>query len=104
MPELVLVFAALLSSAGPQSIRVGLDQVPPGSKCVQSAVLASFAGQPASAELGAEMMAAARSPKLKWISAAATDIPKHDSKLLIVRLDAQNRVVSANCASGGGQG
>lgn len=99
MPELVLVLAALISSAAPGSIRVGLDQVPPGSKCVQSDVLASFAGQPASAQLGAQLMAASGAPKLKWISASATDMPKRDSKLLVVRLDSQNRVVSANCAS-----
>ena len=100
MPELALVLAALISSA-PQSVRVGLDQVPPGSKCIQSAVLASFAGQPASAQLGAQLMAASQAPKLRWVSARATDVPKRDSKLLVVRLDAQNRVVSARCASAG---
>jgi hypothetical protein len=46
-------------------------------------------------------MAASGAPKLRWVSATATDIPKRDSKLLVVRLDAQNRVVSANCASAG---
>lgn len=101
MPELVLMLAALISSGGPQSIRVGLDQVPPGSKCVQSAVLASFTGQPASAQLGAQLMAASRAPRLRWVSARATDVPNHDSRLLVVRLDAQNRVVSAACASAG---
>ena len=101
MPELVLVLVALFSSGGSQSIRVGLDQVPPGSKCVQSAVLASFTGQPASAQLGAQLMAASRAPRLRWVSAKATDVPKRDSKLLVVRLDAQNRVVSADCASAG---
>lgn len=101
MPEPMLVLAALLSSAAPQSIRVGLDQVPPGSKCVESAVLASFVGQPASAQLGAQLMAASRAHRLKWVSGTATNASRHDSKLLVVRLDAQNRVVSANCASTG---
>jgi hypothetical protein len=101
LDQLPLVLAMLISSVAPQSIRVGLDQVPPGSKCVQSVVLQSFAGQPASAQLGAQLMAASRAPKLRWVSATATDIPKRDSKLLVVRLDAQNRVVSANCASAG---
>jgi hypothetical protein len=102
MPDqLLLVLAAMISSGVPQVVRVGVDQVPPGSKCVQSAVLSSFVGQPASAALGAQLMAASGAPKLRWVAATAGSVPRRDSKLLVVRLDAQNRVLSANCAGAG---
>ena len=44
---------ALLSAAANAQRVVGLDQVPPGSKCEQTAILNSFIGQPASTELAA---------------------------------------------------
>jgi hypothetical protein len=77
--------------------RVGLDQVPPGSKCEQSTALNSFIGQPASTALAAQMVAAARAPKLRWVAAGAPVTMDHSSRRLTVQLDSQNRVVSATC-------
>jgi hypothetical protein len=95
---LVLLASALpfLCGASPH-MSVGLDQVPPGSKCVQSAALDSFAGEVASMQLGAQIMAAARAPNLRWVPADSR-IPKDsNSKRVTVQLDAQSRVVVARC-------
>jgi hypothetical protein len=93
----LLALLALLGSAADAGRVVGLDQVPPGSKCEQSAVLNSFIGQPASTELAAQMMAAARAPKLRWLAAGAPLTRDHSAKRLTVQLNAQNRVLSMTC-------
>jgi len=74
-----------------------LDQVPPGSKCEASAILNSFVGQPASTELAARMMAAARAPKLRWVATGAPVTADHSPSRLTVQLDAGNRVLSMTC-------
>jgi hypothetical protein len=94
---LILLSIALVSCAADRPTRVGLDQVPPGSKCTQSAALDGFVGQTASAQLGARMMAAASAPKLRWVAANKPVEPKEDRRLLTVKIDAQNRVLSASC-------
>jgi hypothetical protein len=94
---LVVLPMAFVTCASDRPVRVGLDQVPPGSKCTRSAALDGFVGQPASAELGARMMAAASAPKLRRVSASKPIDPKKDSRLLTVKIDAQNRVLSATC-------
>ena len=88
---------ALLACAAHERVVVGLDQVPPGSRCEQSAVLSSFVGQAASAQLAARMMAAARAPKLRWVAAGGPITMDHRSRRLTVQLDSQNRVASATC-------
>ena len=98
MRRLVLLAASLpfLCAASPH-MRVRLDQVPPGSKCVESASLDPFVGQPASMQLGAQMMAAARAPRLRWVGGGKPAGKDHDSKRLTVQLDMQSRVASARC-------
>jgi hypothetical protein len=98
MRKLVVLAPALLFAcgAGPH-MRVGLDQVPPGSRCVQSAALDSFAGQAASIQLGAQIMAAARAPNLRWVPAGGPMPKDSSSRRVTVQLDAQSRVVSARC-------
>src|SRR3954452_6621831 len=98
MRKLALVPAALIACAASQPLRVGLDQVPPGARCTESVVLTSFIGQPASAQLGAQMMAAAQARHLRWVPASSAVSTKYDSKRLTVRIDRQNRVVSASCS------
>jgi hypothetical protein len=98
MRKLILaVPLALIACADPNRVTVGVDQVPEGSKCTQSAVLNSFIGQTASAQLGAQMMAAARAPKLRWVAEGAPMTMEHSASRLTVQIDAQSRVVSAFC-------
>jgi hypothetical protein len=76
---------------------VGLDQVPPGSICTASGALNSFVGQTASAALGAQMMAAARATKLRWVPYGGVVTMDYSPTRLTVRLDQQSRVESATC-------
>ena len=98
MLRLLLLPLALLCCGAAQKVRVGLDQVPPGSKCVHSAALDSFIGQQASAQLGAQMMAAAQARSMRWATPGTSISPKYDSKRLTVRLDEHGRVVAASCS------
>ena len=93
---LLLAAVVLIATTVEARTVVGLDQVPPGSKCEQTAILNSFAGQPASVELAARLMAAARAPNLRWVAAGAM-VTTDNAHRLTVQLDAQNRVVSMTC-------
>ena len=94
---LLFVPLALIGCAAQEHQVVGLDQVPPGSTCTQSGALNTFIGQPASTELGARMMAAARATKLRWVPYGGVVTMDFSPTRLTVRLDQQNRVESANC-------
>jgi hypothetical protein len=94
---LVLGFLAFGASAADAQRVVGIDQVPPGSKCTQSAILNSFIGQPASIDLAARMMTAARAPKLRWVAAGQAVTMDFSAHRLTVQLDVQSRVVSMTC-------
>jgi hypothetical protein len=98
MPKwLVLTSLGVIASGANAQRVVGLDQVPPGSKCEQTAVLNRFVGQPASTELAARLMTAARAPKLRWVAAGQAITLEHNAKRLTVQLDSQNRVLSMAC-------
>lgn len=94
---ILLASLGLVSAAVNAQLVVGLDQVPPGSKCEQTAILNSFIGQPASVDLAARLMAAARAPKLRWVPFGQTVDLDHNARRLTVQLDAQNRVLSMTC-------
>ena len=99
MRKLLLCAPLLLSACAAQGQTrvVGIDQVPPGSACVQSGALDTFKGQVASTELGARIMGAARAPRLRWVPHGAIITMEFNSRRVTVRLDPQNRVLSATC-------
>lgn len=88
---------ALVACAAGGTRQLGTFQVPPGSKCVQSAALDTFKGQPASTELAARIMTAARAPKLRWVRFGAIITMEFNESRVTVHLDPQNRVASAVC-------
>lgn len=94
-----ILLAPVLMLAGAAHARtvVGVDQVPPGSKCIQSAVLNSFIGQTASTQLAAQMMAAAQARKLRWVAAGAAITMDTSAIRLTVQLDSLSRVASMKC-------
>ena len=96
LPLLVLMSLAACAAAGGKQ-RVGIDQIPPGSKCVQSGALDSFKGQVASTDLAARIMTAARAPKLRWVPWGAIITMEFSESRVTVRLDQANRVISATC-------
>ena len=94
---LLFVPLAFAGCAAQQRQVVGIDQVPPGSVCTATGSLNSFVGQPASAELGARMMAASRARKLRWVPHGGVVTMDFSPTRLTVRLDPQSRVESATC-------
>lgn len=76
---------------------VSIHAVPPGSRCVQSSVLDSYVGQPATTELGARLMSASRAPKLRWVAKGTMVTMDYREDRLTVWLDANNRVERVNC-------
>ena len=99
MRKYLLCAPLLLSACAAHGERrvVGIDQVPPGSKCVQSGALDTFRGQVASTELGARIMSAARAPKLRWVPHGGIVTMEFNALRVTVQLDQQSRVVSARC-------
>ena len=100
MRKLLICFPLLLSAAcaahGERRV-VGINQVPPGSTCVQSAALDTFKGQVATTELAAQIMSAARAPKLRWVAHGMMVTMEFNAHRVTVRLDEHSRVISANC-------
>lgn len=98
MPKLLLATPLALAACAAGGTRyVGTFQVPPGSKCQQSGALDTFKGQVASTDLAAQIMTAARAPKLRWVPFGAMITMEYSESRVTVRLDQQNRVLSATC-------
>jgi hypothetical protein len=92
-----LVCTPLLLAACANSDRVPIASVPPGSKCVQSAALDTFKGEAASADLATRIMMASRASNLRWVPFGAMITMEYSESRVTVRLDQQNRVLSATC-------
>ena len=100
------IFATLLAASGcatvpPNSAHIPGETIPihgevPGSVCRESAD-SSFIGQQATSELGARMLAATGARTLRWVPHGAMITMEFSPSRLTVRLDPQNRVLSANC-------
>lgn len=98
MRRLLLVAPLLVSACAAQSgAPVSIHSVPPGAKCVESAVLASYVGQPASTELAARLMGASTSRKLRWVPKGAAVTMDYREDRLTVWLDSNNRVERLSC-------
>jgi hypothetical protein len=96
LPLLMLMsLAACAATDGKQ--RVGIDQIPPGSACVQSGALDTFKGQVASTDLAARIMTASRARNLRWVPWGAIITMEYSPTRVTVRLDQANRVISATC-------
>src|SRR4051812_43732062 len=97
MHKLTLVSPLILAACGAQSQPVTIDEAFPSPKCVQSDALDVFKGQPASAELGARIIGATHASRLRWVPFNAVITLEYDTLRVTVRLDSQNRVISASC-------
>jgi len=89
-----LPLAACATQAGQP---VPIDQVPPGSTCVQSAALDGFVGQPATAETGARLLAASRASRLRWVAKGMVVTMEYNPQRLTVWLDANHRIERVTC-------
>ncbi|HEX6742083.1 MAG TPA: I78 family peptidase inhibitor [Sphingomicrobium sp.] len=97
MRKLLLCSPLLLVACATHDQPVPIASVYPGSKCTQSVGLDSFKGQPASVDLAAQIMTAARAHKLRWVPFGAMITMEYSDERVTVRLDQQNRVLSVTC-------
>ena len=87
----------LMACANQNSKPVPIASVYPGSKCTPSVGLDSFKGRTASTDLAAEIMTASRAHKLRWVPHGTMVTMEYSDERVTVRLDEQNKVISANC-------
>ncbi|HEY6662193.1 MAG TPA: I78 family peptidase inhibitor [Sphingomicrobium sp.] len=97
MRKLLLCSPLLLIACANQDRPVPIASVYPGSKCTPSVGLDSFKGQTASVDLAAQIMTASRAHKLRWVPFGALITMEYSDERVTVRLDQQNRVLSATC-------
>jgi hypothetical protein len=98
MRKVLLFTPVVLGACATQpTVPVSIDQVPPGSTCTQSSVLDSFVGQPATAEVGARLLAASRARTLRWVAKGMMVTMEYRADRLTVWLDANNRIERVTC-------
>lgn len=92
----LLVLLSLL----PASACTVAESAPPGGlpegPC-RNEPLAQFVGQPATADLGARMMAASGAKVLRWVPKGGVITMDFSPARLTVQLDGANRVEAARC-------
>ena len=93
---LFVPLSLLAVTAGAQQ-RVQIDSVWSGTKCTQSVGLDSFKGETASVDLAARIMMASRAHNLRWVPYGSEVKLNRGANRVTVRLDQQNKVVSAAC-------
>ena len=89
----VLLAAALV----PCACATAPAQVPPAGAVCRNEGLARFVGQQASADLGAQMLAASGARVIRWVGFGMMVTMDYREDRLTVRLTADNRIESASC-------
>ena len=95
-----LLFTApllLVACANQGGQRIPIDSVWTGTKCEQSGALNTFKGEVASTDLAVRIMTASRAHKLRWVPFGAMITMDYSDNRVTVRLDRDNRVISATC-------
>ncbi len=87
---LLLTACAAVPPAEPQPQVVGAGEC-------RGEDLARFNGQPATQQLGAELLRASGARVLRWVQPGMAVTMDYRTDRLTVELDAQNRLVSARC-------
>lgn len=73
------------------------DALPPVPAECRSEVLAQFAGELASQDLGARMLAASGARTIRWVPRGGAVTMDFNPQRLTVQLDGSNRVERASC-------
>ena len=95
MTRLALLAPALLLLGGCVTINRTAATAP--ASCGSGGELADYVGRPATARLGEELMQASGARTLQWIGPDEMVTMDFRGDRLRVRLDGQNKVVSARC-------
>ena len=92
--------AVLIAVAAAGCVRVFPDVPSPGpvtGGVCSDARLAAFQGRPATAEVGAQILAASGASNLRWVAQGSVITMEFSPNRVTVRLDGQSRVASATC-------
>src|SRR5687767_3738877 len=73
------------------------DGLPPVPANCSNATLSQFVGQPASQDLGAQMLRASGARTIRWVPKGGMVTMDFSPTRLTVQLDGSNRVETANC-------
>lgn len=95
LPLLLLSACATVPAAAPPG-EVPVHGAVPGRTC-SGERLDGFTGQPASSEVGAQILAASGAARLRWVAHGMVTTMEYDESRVTVRLDPQNRIVTARC-------
>jgi hypothetical protein len=86
----------LLALAACATVPAGPVVAPPDGACRNEA-LASFVGQPATQEVGTQILAASGARALRWVAKGMMVTMEFRADRVTVYLDAANRVERASC-------
>ena len=92
----IALFSSTLLLAACATVPADSVVAEPDATCRKEA-LASFAGQPATQDLGARMLRESGARVLRWVPTGMMVTMDYRGDRLTVHLDAANRVESANC-------
>ncbi len=93
MPRLAVILFALLGGCS----TVTPAPLPPASGPCNDSGLGAYLSQPASADLGARMLAQSGARILRWVPYGSAVTMEFSPERLTVSLDRQNRVEGAHC-------
>jgi len=97
MRHMTLLALASLGACTIATSNQTADGLPPVPANCDSATLARFTGQPASQQLGEEMLSASGARTLRWVPEGGAVTMDFNPLRLTVQLDGAGRVASARC-------
>ncbi len=92
----VLVPAALLTDCSTAPAQPPAHGETPGHEC-QSAGLERFAGQPATSEVGADILRVSKAATIRWVQPGQMVTMEYRADRVTVHLAAGNRIERVNC-------
>ena len=92
-----LILSAAILVAACSTVPAQPPVVGGGGAACRNDGLDRFVGQPASSEVGAQMLAASGARVVRWVAMGMLITMEYRADRLTVRLDANNRILSATC-------
>jgi len=97
MRHLIMLGLLPLSACGIAQSHATADTPAPAPASCRNEALAQFAGQVASQQLGARMLAASGARVLRWVPKGAVVTMDYREDRITIYLDGSNRVERASC-------
>jgi hypothetical protein len=96
MRRIALLTPALLSACSTAPAEPPVRGETPGHEC-QSAGLERFAGQPATSEIGSEILRVSKAATIRWVQPGQMITMEHRADRVTVWLAAGNKIERVNC-------